>query len=618
MLGQNRRLLCSVAICVLSLIALAGFGACIAPSLTLSAIVNPQGSGSVSLSPSGGRYANGTDVTITAVPSAGHLFSHWSADISGTNPSVTVTMDSSKMITANFIRSYRLDLTVDPDDCGSVSLEPAAGTYSPGTKVTLRVIPSPDCRFNHWSGDTSGIDSTVAVTMDSDKNLTAHFDIMRTHTLRVVADPSGKGSIILSPAGGAYITGTEVTLTAIPMPGYQFSRWSGDTSSTNPSVSVTMDSNKVIVASFVQSYTLTLTIYPSGDGIVDLDPPGGGYANGTKVTLAAVPTPGYLFSHWSGNITGLGPTITVTIDSDKVITANFVEGMTLNLTIDPGGGGSVNLNPAGGIYTRNTRVTLTATPSPGYGFSHWSGDISSVNPSVTVAMNEDKNVTANFVEGNPLTIFINPEGSGTVNLDPEGGKYITNTQVTLTAAASSGYRFSHWSGDISGTDSTATITMDPSRSVTANFVRVHSLNVIKKPGGAGNVSLSPTGGYYVRGTKVTLTAAPFSGYQFSYWSGDVSGTSQTVTVTMDSDMTITANFVRIYTLSVTADPDNGGSVILSPGGDSYISGTEVTLTAVSSSGYQFSHWSGDISSTSSTTTVIMDGDKSVTANFIRP
>ncbi len=70
-----------------------------------------------------------------------------------------------------------------------------------------------------------------------------------------------------------------------------------------------------------------------------------------------------------------------------------------------------------------------------------------------------------------------------------------------------------------------------------------------------------------------------------------------------------------YTLSVNNAPANGGSVSLSPAGTTYAPGTVVTLTATPSSGYTFGNWNGDASGTSATTTLTMNGNLNVTANY---
>lgn len=70
-----------------------------------------------------------------------------------------------------------------------------------------------------------------------------------------------------------------------------------------------------------------------------------------------------------------------------------------------------------------------------------------------------------------------------------------------------------------------------------------------------------------------------------------------------------------YTLSITASPSAGGTVTASPNASSYTAGTVVTLTAVPASGYTFSGWSGAASGTSSTTTITVNSNLAVTANF---
>jgi len=68
----------------------------------------------------------------------------------------------------------------------------------------------------------------------------------------------------------------------------------------------------------------------------------------------------------------------------------------------------------------------------------------------------------------------------------------------------------------------------------------YTLSVSVSPSGAGVVS--PLGGEYDPGAQVTLTANPASGYTFDYWSGSASGATSTITITMDSDKSLIANF----------------------------------------------------------------------------
>jgi len=86
--------------------------------------------------------------------------------------------------------------------------------------------------------------------MDKEKNVVAHFKA-RYYTLTVEIEPySSNGRV--SPAGGKYDPGTEVTLTATPYePFYIFEGWSGDASGSTRSVTITMDKSKIVHAAFV-------------------------------------------------------------------------------------------------------------------------------------------------------------------------------------------------------------------------------------------------------------------------------------------------------------------------------------------------------------------------------
>ena len=145
---------------------------------------------------------------------------------------------------------------------------------------------------------------------------------------------------------------------------------------------------------------------------------------------------------------------------------------------------------------------------------------------------------------------------------------------------------------------------------------------VTKSGCCGTVSQSPSGPYYQDANPpvaVTLTATPNDGYQVASRGGDCSGSGTTCTLTMDADRTASVSFDRkTYSLTVTVT-DTGccGTVSQSPSPPYYQGdGTSVTLTATPSAivAY-FTGWGGDCSGRSSTCTLTMDDDKSVTATF---
>ena len=137
---------------------------------------------------------------------------------------------------------------------------------------------------------------------------------------------------------------------------------------------------------------------------------------------------------------------------------------------------------------------------------------------------------------------------------------------------------------------------------------VNQYTLTASAGDGGSVS---GGGTFASGTQVSLTATPTSGYSFSGWSNG--STVNPLTVTLNSNTTITANFqviVNSYTLTVTAG--DGGTV--STEGGEYEEGTEVTITATPDEGYEFISWIGS-DSTSSNITLTISSNVTISANF---
>ena len=144
---------------------------------------------------------------------------------------------------------------------------------------------------------------------------------------------------------------------------------------------------------------------------------------------------------------------------------------TLTMAVD----GSGTTDPAVGdhVYAGGSEVHMTATPLIGSKFVKWAGDAADPNSAeTTVTMDGDKTVTANFAPACSLNISIDPEGLGSVTLDPPGGRYPSGIEVELTAVPASGYAFDYWSGDLSGTLNPTTITVDSDKTVTAHFAEI--------------------------------------------------------------------------------------------------------------------------------------------------
>lgn len=203
--------------------------------------------------------------------------------------------------------------------------------------------------------------------------------------------------------------------------------------------------------------------------------------------------------------------------------------------------------------------------------------------------------------------------NGAITLNPPGRSYAPGTEVTLTATGDLGYAFSAWGGDLSGSENPTAIIMDTDKNVTAFFdsVPIYELTTIATN---GSILLDPPGGLYSAGVVVTLTPNDDFGYDFRSWSGDLTGSKNPATITMDSDKSVTANFSPVPTYKLTTNATNG-SIELDPIGGVYEEGSDVILKAFPDFGYQFDGWGGDHSGTENPVTISMDSDKNIVATF---
>ncbi len=655
------------------------------------------GNGDVTLDPPGGTYSLNDVVQLTANPADGWSFTGWSGDLSGSDNPESVTMDANKTVTVTFTQDeYTLTISYDGSGNGMVTKDPDQETYTYGTVVTLTAVPDGDSEFAGWSGDLTGTELSKDITMDDAKTVVATFNLKEyTLTVNIV----GSGSVSKNPDQATYAHGTVVSLDPEPALGWSFAGWSGDLSGSADPESITMDGDKTVTATFTENppvqYSLTvasahgspspavgvhlydsgasvtcdvtspviegstvwtctgwtgtgsvvsgsgvtttfsitqnstitwnwvsspvqysLTVNVVGNGSVTKSPDQATYDYGTVVTLTPQPAVGWSFSGWSGDLSGSANPAAITMDGNKTVTATFTQNQ-YTLTLNIVGNGSVTKVPNQSTYTYGTVVTLTPVPATGWIFSSWSGDLSGSGVPGSVTINGHKVVTATFIQIEySLTVTISPPAGGSVSSN-KSAPYHYGDIVALTANPTLGYSFTGWSGDGVGSNTTRIVTVTRNMAVVASFTQnqyILTLNTI----GSGFITKSPDQSTYTYGTVVTLTPVASLGWTFSGWSGDLSGSGVPESVTMNANKSITANFTQnVYTLNVSVNPPEGGSVTVNPSGGTYLSGTVVTLTPVASSGWVFSGWSGDLSGSGVPGSVIMDGNKSVTAIFVQ-
>jgi uncharacterized repeat protein (TIGR02543 family) len=241
--------------------------------------------------------------------------------------------------------------------------------------------------------------------------------------------------------------------------------------------------------------------------------------------------------------------------ASTVTLSSSASGMTQRYSLQGYGAG-------GAGATKSTSATGATTMS-------WSASTSSQMAHSLAAFAPSGTTTTSY------TLTTATSGSGSITRSPNASTYTAGTVVSLTATPASGYTFSGWSGDLTGTTNPASITMNANKSVTATFTSTTTTNYTLSTSvtGSGSISLSPSGGTYASGTVVTVTATAGSGATFSGWSGDLSGSTNPTTITMNANKSIGATFTTTTT---------SGDLYVSPSGSASAAGTISAPTTLES------------------------------------
>jgi len=325
----------------------------------------------------------------------------------------------------------------------------------------------------------------------------------------------------------------------------------------------------------------------------------------------------------------INQTATVTIEDDTTVDFALIALVQYDLTIGSTAGVSVT-TPGEGTFTYDagTVVDLVATPSDGYRFVEWTGDVGTIADveaaATNITMSGNYSITASSVAVYDLTIS-STEG-GSVTTPGEGTfTYDAGSVVDLVATPVDGYRFVEWTGDvgtIADVEAAATnITMSGNYSITASSVAVYDLTISSTEG--DSVTTPGEGIFtYDAGAIVDLVATPDDGYRFVEWTGDV-GTIADVeaaatNITMSGNYSITASSVAVYDLTISST-EGGSATTPGEGTFTYDAGSVVDLVATSDDGYRFVEWTGDVGNianvAAAATNITMSGNYSVTANF---
>ncbi|MBI4991775.1 MAG: InlB B-repeat-containing protein [Candidatus Harrisonbacteria bacterium] len=496
-----------------------------------------------------------------------------------------------------------------------------------GGKISLTAIPELGGSVKSWLVDGTaacGTNTTCPIDMSENRFVEVSFTTPTARTLSI--SKAGSGSVtgpdlncpaVSSDCSVAYYGVNQVSISAAPSNGWQFSNWSDDASScgSNPN-------NCPVSLSKLQTI-----------------------ASATFVPAASL-------KNLKVSIVGQG---TVSDGANKINCVSSAQGLT------PG-------SVCQADYPANDLVTLDAMqPLTGWTFVSWSGagteTICGKQRFCPISINEAKQVTATFkevIDLVQLTTVLDQSGTGggtivgdNLNCPPNcEALYQRNTSISINAVPDQTSVFSRWSGDLGlspgSLDSGGALGACPTANcdLIMSYPRLVFAKFDKKPlllvkiYGLGNVVSNEVppkiscgincSEYYFSGSAVKLEAKPIAPQAFITWGG-ACGTQNVpiCDLTLDKDKVVEAHFtapVNINTLNVGRVPENGtvGMKVLNqtyycpPDCTKQLAkDADVTLSATADPNWRFTGWSGDIGTCTGVLPCVikMDRERSVTASF---
>ncbi len=591
--------------------------------VTLTVNTAGTGGGTVTLNPPGPTYTAGTVVTLTATPAISSTFIGWSGDVDGSAPSMTVTMDVNKAITATFaINTFVITPTAGLN--GTI-IPSTPQTVNYGANRTFTITPNSG--YHIVDVDVDGV-SQGPIDLYAFTNITANHTLsaafaVSDYTLTVSYAGNGTGSVLLNPPGPSYAAGTLITLTATPLISSTFVGWSGDVSGTSSPITVTMDANKTITATFaINTYVITPTAGANGS-ITPATPQTVNY--GASQTFTIMSNTGYHITDVGVDGVSQGA---IDLYAFTNVTANHTISAAFAINtyvITPTAGANGNITPSTPqTVNSGASQTFTITPNTGYHIADVGVDGISQG---AIDLYAFTNVTANHTISAAFAIntyVITPTAGAHGTITPSTPQTVNSgASQTFTITSNIGYHIVEVGVDgvsQGPIDLYAFTNVTANHTITATF----AINTfVITPTTGANGSITPSTPQTVNyGASQTFTITPNTGYHIA--DVGVDGISQGpiglyTFANVTANHTITAAFVinapNTYTLTVNYVGNGSGAVMLNPPGPTYIAGTIVTLTATPALTSTFSSWSGDVVTTTNPITVTMTGNKTVTATF---
>ncbi len=575
---------------------------------TFDVFVNPNTAGWGEASVNKPYFTSGEMAEITATPAQYYHFVQWEKDgtIAATSATAKIPITASGTYTAIFAPDeFKVTTGVNNNSRGEI--DPAGENSAPyATDYQITATPYTGYDFAGWSdGSPAGKERKYKVE-PRDTTITALFE---PHNYRVTTGVND-GSMGSVTEGGLKPYLSDFEITATPNAGYEFVGWSnGVSKGTNP-YKYTVDARDTsITAQFAAKKILVTTEVEKIDGATPGDITQGGYIDYNYDTLiVATPRTGYRFKEWSDGA-GSNPSRLYRVPATASTLTAVFEPVEVQISTTVVGNGSVN---GANTYHYGDEVTLTPLAPTGYEFKQWQNGNTTSPLTFKINFVRDSTFTATFVP-KQCNVRIEPDDINHGKVSQQSGSYAYGTLLEFTATAEEGYDFAGWSDGYQYAKRSYTVNnIDKDTAFVAKFTpKTYWVYTAVENGNTtlGTVSASQQCAF---GASVTVTATPKTGYRFKQWDDGNTDNPRTYTLTIPSNVTLTALFEPKDVLLTT----KGTNGTVTPNTGAHKFGDAIEVTATPNTGYKFAGWKGIDEKRSTFTFNIGANDTTLEALFV--
>lgn len=395
-----------------------------------------------------------------------------------------------------------------------------------------------------------------AVTIGDTVNLNTYFSVALSGTL------ASTGSLVEYRVNGQPVSASwtpakagEYAVTAIVKDGYTAT--AGGNYQTAETNAITVTVNPVAYEINVQT-NLETAGAATVNGVSSIT-----YQYGEDeydIVLKAVPAEGYRFVNWTNNVDGTVITdseVTVVPSSSITYTANFVKTYTVTASSDNSAKGTAGASQS--VVDENGTVTLTAAAKTGAAFDYWVIDgvdttgIDLTAAEISFAVTGNVTAVAYFRDVQTYTVAVSAVNGTAVCQQLQDGVVEEGAHITVTATPKSDkYTLDYWTVNGEQVDETSTTLSISNVQEDLAIIAVFKFAdyTVTFSGTNGTVTAYnavtgeeiTSGASVPKGTQVMFAAAGDTGYTFSKWEGYSNSVNNYLTVTVESDITLSAVF----------------------------------------------------------------------------